>query len=149
MEQTKPRKANRDEIARIQAQEKRERTDAVKVQVAKIRNDYITDIVNGRYFFARCNMIAEQLIAKTIMESIDGCIKTEEFMKAEYAHQKIQAIKSHRNAHFAKQELINKFEHTQEDFDALEEDYYNGKIVREEYDELYKKRNKTQFTNPD
>jgi len=140
-------KPTRTEIARIKAQEKREKSHAIRVQIVKIRNDYVTNLVNGRYFLERCNMIAEQLISGKILESIDGCPKPFAFMRAEYAHQKIQALKSMRNAHFAKVDLIEKFEHTKEDITALEKDYYDGKIIREEYDDIYKKRNKSKFVN--
>ena len=60
---------------------------------------------------------------------------------------KMQAIISLRNAHFAKQDLFNDFKLTEEDILDLESDYYDGKIVREDYDESYKKGNKAEFVN--
>jgi hypothetical protein len=92
-------------------------------------------------------MIATQIQNKEIMESIDGCLKSEEFLRAEYAMQKMQAIMSMRNAHFAKQELVSDFKLTEEDIFAIEEDYYNGKVIRESYDETYKRGNKAEFVN--
>ena len=115
----------------------------MKMSLVKVKNDYIRATVNGRYFLARTNMIAEQIHAKNIIEKIDGCPKSEEFMRAEYAHQKMQAIIEMRNAHFAKEELKNDFKLTDKDIYAIEEDYYNGKIVREEYDEGYNKQKKS------
>ena len=92
-------------------------------------------------------MIAEQIQKKEIKEDIDGCLKTEEYMRAEYALQKMQAIMSMRNAHFAKQTLLKEFELTEKDILTLEKDYYDGKIIREAYNENYKKGNKAEFVN--
>jgi len=127
--------------------EKKEIAFGMQIQLVNKKNDYIRNLLNGRYFLARCNMIAEQLIAKEIKESIDGCPKTEDFLRSEYALQKMQAIMSMRNAHFAKKDLMNDFKLTEEAIAALEEDYYNGKIIREEYDESYKRKGKAEFIN--
>jgi hypothetical protein len=127
--------------------EKKEIEFGVKLRLASKKNDYIKNIINGRYFLARCNMIAKQIQERDIKECIDGCEKTEEYMRAEYALMKMQAIVSMRNAHFAKKDLFKDFNLTEDDILSLEEDYYNGKIIREEYDELYKKRGKAEFVN--
>ena len=120
----------------------------MQVSLAKEKNTYITSIINARYFTARCNMIAAQIIAKKIKEKIDGCLKTEEFFRAEYAHQKKQAINCMRDAHFAKRELMGPtYKLTEEDIFDLEADYYDGKIIREEYDEGYKKKGKAEFVD--
>ena len=109
----------------------------MKMSLAKVKNEYIRRTINGRYFLARTNMIAEQVQSGKIVEKIDGCPKSEEFMRAEYAHQKMQAIMEMRNAFFAKKELKDDFKLTDDDVDAIEEDYYNGKIIREDYPEEY------------
>lgn len=127
--------------------EKKEIAFGMQLRLANKKNDYIRNIINGRYFLARCNLIAVQIQSKHIEESIDGCKKSEELMRAEYALQKMQAIMSMRNAYFAKQELFNDFKLKEEDILALEEDYYNGKIIREAYDGGYKKGNKAEFVN--
>ena len=127
--------------------EKREIAFGMRLRLTNKKNDYIRNIINGRYYLARCNMIAVQIQNKKIKESIDGCLKTEEYARAEYALMKMQAIASMRNAHFAKQELFKDFKLKEEDILALEEDYYNGKIIREAYDESYKKGNKAEFVN--
>jgi len=114
----------------------------MKMSLAKVKNDYIRATVNGRYFLARTNMIAEQIINGEILENIDGCPKSEEFMRAEYAHQKLAAMGEMRNSHFAKKELKEDFKLNDDDIYAIEEDLYNGKIVREEYDEVYDKKKK-------
>ncbi len=146
----KMRKETRDEAARRKLKEKVEKKEiayGMQMRLASKKNDYIKNIINGRYFLARCNMIAEQIQKKEIKEDIDGCLKTEEYMRAEYALQKMQAIMSMRNAHFAKQDLFKDFKLTEEDIFAIEEDYYDGKIIREAYDDSYKKRNKAEFVN--
>ena len=127
--------------------EKKEIAFGMQLRLANKKNDYIKNIINGRYFLARCNMIAVQIQGKDIKEDIDGCLKSEEFLRAEYALQKMQAIMSMRNAHFAKQELFSDFKLKEEDIQAIEEDYYDGKIIREAYDESYKRGNKAEFVN--
>ena len=144
-------KQDRNESARIATinknKERKEKQHGENVQIVKIRNDYITNLVNGRFFLERCNMIATQLQTNDIKESIDGCPKPASYMRSEYAFQKLQAIKSMRNAHFAKEDLMKLFNHTIEEMEDLEKDYYDGKIIREDYDEIYKRRNKSQFVN--
>ena len=125
--------------------EKKEIAFGIRMRLANKKNDYIKNIINGRYYFARCNMIAVQIQTGKIQENIDGCPKSEEFLRTEYAVQKMQAIMSMRNAHFAKRDLFKDFKLKEEDILAIEEDYYDGKIIREEYDESYKKGNKAEF----
>lgn len=109
----------------------------MKMSLIQKKNEYIRATINGRYFLARTNMIAEQIHSGKIIEKIDGCPKTEEFIRAEYGHQKMQAIMEMRNAHFAKVSLKTEFKLNEEDIYAIEEDYYNGKIIRDDYDESY------------
>ncbi len=127
--------------------EKKEVAFGMQVRLANLKNSYMRNIVNGRYHMARCNMLAVQIKTGKIKESIDGCPKSEEFLRAEYAHQKIQAIMDMRNVHFTKQEMFTDFKLTEEDMERLEEDYYNGMIIRESYDESYKKGNKAEFVD--
>ena len=109
----------------------------MRTSLIQKKNQYIRETINGRYYLARTNMIAEQIHAGKILEKIDGCPKTEELMRTEYGLMKMQAIMAMRNAHFAKVALKTEFKLTEEDIYAIEEDYYNGKIIREDYDESY------------
>lgn len=127
--------------------EKQEIAFGVQIACSNKKSDYIRNIINGRYYLARCNMIAKQLHETGIIEKIDDCPKSQEYMLAEYALMKMQAIMSMRNAHFAKQDLIKDFKLTEEDVSDLEEDYYNGKIVREDYGTEYKRKGKAEFTD--
>ena len=127
--------------------EKKDVVFGMKLKLARSKNEYIKNIINGRYFLARCNMLAVQIQSGKIVENIDGCLKSEEFMRAEYALMKTQAITSMRNAHFAKQELFKDYKLKEADVLELEEDYYDGKVIREAYDESYKKGNKAEFVN--
>ncbi len=128
-------------------QEQREIAFGMRMRLANKKNDYIKNLLNGRYYLTRMNMMAVQIQSGEIKENIDGCLKSMEFMRSEYALMKMQAIMGMRNAHFAKQELFKDFKLTQEDIGAIEEDYYNGKVVRESYDESYKKGNKAEFVD--
>lgn len=127
--------------------EKKEIAYGVKIRRANAKNEYITNLINGRYYLARYNMMAQQVIDKNIVETIDNAPKSNDFMVAESALMKMQAIKSLRTAHFSRLELVNDFGMTDEDITGLEEDYYNGKIVRVEYDEEFRKKDKAEFVD--
>lgn len=120
-----------------------------QIRLARAKQDYIANLINGRYFLERCNMIAAQIQSGKIKENVDGCPKPESYMRAEYALQKKAAINAMRDAHFGKIDLMEgEFKLTKEQVFALEEDYYEGKIIREEYDESFKQNGKAQFTDP-
>lgn len=127
--------------------EKREIAYGVNLRCVNEKQTYIKNLINGRYFLARYNMMAQQIIDKKIVELIDGAPKSQDLMVAETALMKMQAINSMRTAHFAKKELQEEFKLLDKDILELESDYYNGKIVRVEYDEGYKKGNKAEFVN--
>jgi len=139
-------KVNVQNVEQKAAMEKREREFGTSRVNAMSKNDYIKNLINGRYYLARCNMIADQILKEVVEEKIDGAPKSLELLKCEYALMKMQAINSMRAAHFAKIDL-QKIGMKPEDIDALEDDYYNGKIIRESYDEDYGARNKAQFVN--
>ena len=63
--------------------QKKEIAFGMQMQLANGKNNYIRNIINARYFLARCNMIAFQIQNKCIKENIDGCVKSEEFLRAE------------------------------------------------------------------
>ena len=116
----------------------------MKVQIVQLSNEYIKNLLNGRYFLARQNMLANQLNDDKIEEKIDGCLKSKEYMKAECALMKMQAIMSFRNASFGKEQL-KKYGCSEKEIADAEKDYYEGKIIREVYDEVYKKGHKAKF----
>jgi len=133
---------------KITETERKEIAFGVRLQLIRRKNDYIKNLINGRYFLARCNSIAEQLHPKgKIEEKLDGRLKTREYLLSEYALVKMQAIVGMRGAHFAKKDLIKDFNLTEKEIEDIEDDYYNGKIIREDYDESYKKRTKAEFVN--
>lgn len=120
---------------------------AKKLQFANAKSEYIDNVVNSRYYLARYNMLAEQIQKKVILEKIDGLTKSFEYAFAEMGLMKVQAIKSSRNTFFGRKELMEKWGLTDEDVKAVELDYYDGKILREDYDEDYKKGSKAEFVN--
>jgi hypothetical protein len=126
-------------------QQKREVQYGILLRLANKKTEYIRNLLNGRYYLARCNMLAEQIQTGKILEKIDGATKTMDYIRAEYALMKMQAIMSLRTAHFSKEDLLGEFKLTKEDVLALEDDYYNGKIIREDYDDSYRKQHKAEF----
>ncbi len=118
-----------------------------RLVLAKSKNDYITNLVNARYFLARYNMIAEQIQTGDIKENVDGCLKTMEYLRAEAVIFKRQALAAFRAAHFGKLDLKKDFGLTDDDILEIAKDLYDGKIIRENYDEVYKKGSKAEFVN--
>ena len=116
-----------------------------KLKKARAKTEYISALVKGRYFLARCNMMAEQLQSNQIFEMVDNCPKTEEYLRAEYALTKVQAINVMRQVHFQKEDMVKDFEMVEEEFIALEKDYYDGKIIRESYADEHRKKDKARF----
>jgi len=143
------KKINKKELEELSKErlerEKNEQAFNQNLKFKTCRNNYIKNTINGRYYLARLNMLADQINSGEIKEKIDGCEKTMDYMRAEYALMKMQAITSLRNSHFAKQDLLKDFGLTDQDVVDIEEDYYNGKVIREDYDESYKKRGKAEF----
>lgn len=137
---------DRNQVAREKLKEKgfNERYKD-KLRQAKLKVDYITNLIKARYFTERCNMMAEQLNSKMIMENVDGCIKSESYLRSEYALTKVQAINTFRQSHFMKLDLMKDFGMSEEEVKDLETDYYDGKIIRESYDDEYRKKDKAQF----
>ena len=136
-------KSNKKQLSR--QREQREVQYGIQLRLANKKSEYIRNLINGRYYLARCNMLAEQIHSGTVLEKIDGATKTIEYIRAEYALMKMQAIMSMRTAHFSKRDLLTEFKLVESEILALEEDYYNGKIIREDYDDTYRKQNKAGF----
>ena len=141
---------NKDNATQVQERSEKELKEIAygkKMVLIKSRNDYVTNLTNARYFLARYNMMAEQIQNKDIKESVDGCPKTAEFMMAEAIIFKRQALAAFREAHFGQADLKKDFGLTDQDIQDIESDYYDGKIIRETYDEGYKKGSKAKFVN--
>ncbi len=136
---------NKKAVEKVRMQQKEKRYGNELLKAAK-KNDYIKNTLNGRYFLERYNMIVEQVNSGNIVEKIDGQVKTKEYILSEGALMKFHAIESFRNAFFAKEQLIKDFKMTEEDLTAVEDDYFNGKIIRDTYDET-KPRSKAEFVN--
>lgn len=136
--------ANKKELTE---KEKEEKAYGLKLRLANDKQNYLRNLINGRYYLARVNMIAEQINSGKIEEKIDGCTKSLELMQQEYGLMKYQAITSMRTAHFQKLDLIKEFNLTEKDFAEIEDDYYNGKVIREDYGENVKQGKKAGFVS--
>lgn len=140
-------KTNR-KISRATETQKKEIAFGVQRRLINKKQEYIRNKLNGNYFLARSNMIADQLNSGKIKEKIDGMIKTVEYIRAELGLMRMQAFTSMRNAFFAKNDLLGEFKLTEKDIDDLEQDYYSGKIIRDDYDDAYRQKSKAEFVNP-
>lgn len=116
-----------------------------RVELIQRKTQCLANIINGRYYLERCNMIAEQLNSGKIEEKIDGAAKTMSLMKAEYGLMKLQALTRMRNAHFDKEALKKEFGLTDEQLATLENNFYDEKIVRDDYGDEFRKPNKAEF----
>ena len=141
------KKENNTDISKKSEKQMKEIAYGKRLVLAKSKNDYISNLVNARYFLARYNMLAVQIQTGEIKESIDGCIKTMDFMRSEAALFKVRAMVAFREAHFGQLDMKKGFGLLDKDIQAIEKDYYDGKIIRESYDEGYKKGSKAEFVN--
>lgn len=132
-----------------QIRETKEKAYGRELEKIRLEQEYIKNKMNGNYYLARYNMIAEQLHKNEIKELIDGCVKTEDLMFGEMFLMKMNAMNHMRTAHFTKQELLTTFSVKEEEIKSLEDDYYKGNVIRKDYDKKYKKRNKAEFVNSD
>lgn len=119
---------------------------AMQKEFIRLKNDYITNLINARYFLARMNMIGEQINAEKILENIDGAPKTEDFMRAEYALFRLRAMNSLMYSNSAKDDLITIYKLGDKELFDIEKDYYEGKIIRESYEPV--DDNGAKFVNP-
>jgi hypothetical protein len=125
----------------------KEQSYHTQIQMVRVKNDYIKNLLNARYYAARVNMIVDQLNSNKIKEMIDGCIKTKELMVHELTLMRLQAINSYRNAHFMKVELMKDYNMTEDGITAFEMLYYEGKLDKETWDESDFRRTKAEFVN--
>ena len=78
-------------------------------------------------------MLAEQIQTKEILENVDGCKKSMEFIQSEAALFKVRAISAFREAHFGQLDMKKISGLTDEDISKIVNDA-NAKI--KEFDEL-------------
>lgn len=151
------KKISKEVIKKAEKINEEEKATVRQLEQKRLLQHWISCTIQGRYFMARHNMLAKAInnvppgddpldpIKVTIDETVDGGYKTLEYALAEAAVFKKQAIDKMREAYFTKKELLDKFKVVEEEFVRMEEDYYNGKIVRETYDESDQPINKSRF----
>ncbi len=108
---------------------------AQKRVILRYKNDYIGNLVNGRYFQERCNMIAEQINSGKILETVDGAPKPKDYLIAEYNLTKIRAITALRNANGIKRDLLERLKLDPKEIEELHDYYFVQPIMRESYGE--------------
>lgn len=126
---------------------KKKKIDSVKLaKIIGLKKDFVKNLMNGRYFVGRCNMMQSQLVKGGIItETIDGTIKGRDLMLAEYGLMRMQAIDALRLSNFAKKELKEHHGITDYDLTAIEERYYEGKLIDEDDAEQYRVPDKAEF----
>jgi len=121
------------------------------MELAAMKNRYVENKIKGRYYMARMNMLAVQIVGaeqnqkNEILELLDGVHKSLEYARAEYALTKFQAITRERNAFFQGKELKETYGLDDEALLMAQKDYYEGKVVREEYEENPQSIKRAQF----
>lgn len=108
-------------------------------------NHYIKSLSAAHYYIARYNMLVEQLNKGFDIEKIDGVQKSKDLLLAEARRMKIEASTKYRDSWFASQDL-QKLGRTQEQIDEAFTDYTEGPIIRDSYDEKYKRQVGATFT---
>jgi hypothetical protein len=120
-----------------------------KLKVLQQYDQYVTNLTNARYFTARCNMIAKQLLGEEEMtERVDDKLKPKQFLEAEYFLTKFRAYRAQRDSYFNVLEL-NKLGIANKDIDAMYKDRMEGPIARETYEESFKVAGKAAFVPQD
>lgn len=120
-------------------EEKKELSRLQKIELARIEAVYVTAKADAHYYLTRYNMLVEQINDPSRpRELIDGVPKSPEFIAAEASRLKIAASKRFRDTWFAQQELLRLGLSTDE-IDAIYIDYTEGKIVRDSYDDKYRR----------
>lgn len=139
-------KETKEEIKQaVKERRKREDNYNKQIQIARLENDFIRNYLNGQLYLERCNVIVDQLNSGEIIERLDDKIKTKNYFIAELGLMRMQAKMSLRSAHFMKKDLLEKFNLTEENIQKLINDYYTGDIMKQDYDEKYRKHNKAEF----
>ena len=118
-----------------------------KVTLIRDKESYLTNLCNARFFHARVNMLIDQLDAYDkvkkdkmgIIETVDGVMKSKDYLTWEMLMAKLRARRSYMDAFFGKQELL-KQGMTVKDISNLEKDYFEGTIRRDSYDDSMDKR---------
>jgi hypothetical protein len=114
------------------------------------KENYLQSIINGRYYFARSNMIANQLIPKiNIVEKIDGALKSVDFVIGEYALIKKKAIHFMREANGIKNTLIKEYGLEEKELDDFVENHYKARIITEAKKEELNSINDDEEKNPE
>lgn len=101
-------------------------------EIIRLKHAYVAAIFQADFFFARAEMLAEQITSKNIKESVDGCLKTEQYMLSEFYNMKYKAKQKFREAYWAKKELIDTYKLSDEDIEKYLKDYINGPMKEKE-----------------
>lgn len=118
----------------------KERAKVREPRIIQLLERYTEKMINARFYLARANMMAVQIKGEKIYEKIEGVIKPKELFIAEYGVQRMMAIRLFRQAYFIKGDLL-KWDCSIERMENAVKDYYEGKIIKDEYDEIYNPRN--------
>lgn len=100
-------------------------------EVIRLKHEFVAASVQADYFFERAKMISQQIESGKILESVDGCPKSEDFLKAEYFNNKYKAKQKFREAYFAKRELMDKHKLTEDEVIGFVTEYFNGPTKEE------------------
>jgi len=120
-----------------------------KLKVIGLYDQYVTNMVNARYFAARCNMIVKQLNGEEeLIERVDDKPKSKEFLEAEFFLTKFRAYRAYRDAYFNLTDL-KKLGITEAEVDKMFKDRLEGPIRRETYEESFKQAGKATFVPQD
>ena len=136
-------------------QQKTSRSSKPKVQEAqesfqkrmlKIRlgNSFIQAKVKADFYLARCNMIldgieeAQKNDSKYVRELIDGVPKSLHYSISEYRLIKVSAIQAARQSYFDKVDFL-KEGFTEEELAKFDEEYFGKGIVRDTYDDEFRR----------
>jgi hypothetical protein len=140
----------RDEEARENAKQRKAQERRHEKQRVRTEQELIQNHMQGQYFLQRYNMIVDQINEELqlrdgdleqegdelrgIRESVDGAKKTLPFIDSEAFMMKKRAKDCFRNRYFAAKKLKDDFGYSEEEVEAVVNEYRDEPIVKDKYE---------------
>lgn len=135
----------RPTIEEVKKHNLKEKMKAREPKIIILLENYCHAMISKRFHLARFNMMADQIKSGKIVENVDGKVKSLQYMTAEAAVEKGNAIKWSRKAFFLRKKLVDDFKCPEKRVDDALADYYEGTIDREDWGECVETISKSEF----
>ena len=96
-------------------------------EIVRLKNLLITVWVHKQYYTARCNMIVKQVDGDRF-ETVDGVLKSKEYIYAEYLMMKLKAMDKTRELYFLEKRLTEDYKVAPENIELLKKNFVEKPI---------------------